>query len=90
LPQHWFNAYSHSGSKEFLDRNDTKEEGLEDVQARRGDWLVHFSGSSHKEEVLNGWTEMLERRGDVWEKCMVQKDVSEEVRQFWEGKGFRR
>ena len=45
VPQQWFNAYSHGGPKEFLERNDTKEEGLEDVHARRGDWMIHFAGN---------------------------------------------
>lgn len=90
VPQHWFNAYSNGGPKEFVERNDTKEEGMGEVHARRGDWLIHFAGNSHKDEALNGWADMLEDMEDVWEKGRVQRNVDGEVRQFWEGKGFRR
>lgn len=90
VPQHWFNAYSNGGPKEFVERNDTKEEGMEEVHARRGDWLIHFAGNSHKDDALNGWADMLEDMEDVWEKGRVQRNVDGEVRQFWEGKGFRR
>ena len=90
VPQHWFNTYSYGGPKEFVERNDSKEEGMEDVHARRGDWLIHFAGNPHKDKALNGWTEMLEGIEDVWEEGRVQRDVSGEVRQFWEEKGFRR
>ncbi|KAF2627843.1 glycosyltransferase family 34 protein [Macroventuria anomochaeta] len=87
--QRCFNAYSHSGPKKFVERNDTKEEGVEDVHARRGDWLVRFAGNEHKDEALNGWADMLEGVGDVWDEGRVQMDVTGEARQFWERKGFR-
>lgn len=89
VPQHWFNAYSHGGPSDFVERNGT-EDGMEDVHARKGDWLVHFAGVGRKDEALDGWADMLEDAGDVWEEKSVQRDVSGEVRQFWEGKGFRR
>jgi hypothetical protein len=87
VPQHWFNAYSHGGPEDFAKRNET-EEGMEDVHARRGDWLIHFAGNEHKDKALNEWVDMLENVEDVWREGRVQRDVSEEVRIFWEGKGF--
>lgn len=90
VPQHWFNAYSHGGPKEFVSRNDTQDEGMEDVHARRGDWLIHFAGNGHKDQALNEWADMLQEIGDIWEEGRVQRDVSGEVRQFWEGKAFGR
>lgn len=89
VPQHWFNAYSNGGPKDFLERNNTKEEGLEETHARRGDWLIHFAGNEHKDKALNEWADMLDGMDDVWETSRVQRDVSGEVRQFWEDKGLR-
>ncbi|XPS93671.1 hypothetical protein M3J09_003014 [Ascochyta lentis] len=88
VPQYWFNTYSHGGPKEYVNRNNTEEEGLEDVHARRGDWLIHFAGNERKDEALNGWADMLETAKDIWAEDRVQRNVSGEVRQFWEGKGF--
>ncbi|KAH6638106.1 hypothetical protein C7974DRAFT_432834 [Boeremia exigua] len=90
VPQHWFNTYSGGGSNAFVQRNDTMDEGMEDLHARRGDWLIHFAGINHKDQALNEWTSMLEDMEDVWEKDTIQRDVSGEVRSFWDWKGFRR
>ncbi|KAJ4988006.1 hypothetical protein SVAN01_06418 [Stagonosporopsis vannaccii] len=90
VPQHWFNAYSNGGPTEFEERNDTKETGMEEIHARRGDWLIHFAGNEHKDKALNEWADMLEELDDIWKTGRVQRDVSGEVRQFWEDRGFRR
>ncbi|KAJ4324848.1 hypothetical protein N0V94_001077 [Neodidymelliopsis sp. IMI 364377] len=88
VPQHWFNAYSHGGPEDFATRNEIEDEGMEDVYARRGDWLIHFAGNEHKDKALNEWADMLEIVKDVWREGRVQRDVSEAIRIFWEGKGF--
>ncbi|KAJ8109222.1 hypothetical protein OPT61_g7617 [Boeremia exigua] len=88
VPQHWFNSYSNGGAEDFVGRTDASEEGMEETHARRGDWLIHFAGNDHKDVALNEWADMLEDMEDVWENDRVQRDVSDEVRQFWEGKGF--
>lgn len=88
VPQHWFNAYQHGNASEFVSSNGTSPEGWDELNARRGDWLVHFAGNQHKDEVLNEWADMLDGLGDVWETGRVQRNVDGEVRQFWEERGW--
>lgn len=90
VPQHWFNAYSNGGPKEFIERNNTEGKEMKEIHARRGDWLIHFAGNEHKDRALNEWAEMLDNLEDVWESGRVQRDISGEMKQFWEEKGFRR
>lgn len=88
VPQHWFNAFPHGDQDDFLVRNDTAAAELEEMQVRKGDWLVHMAGHHYKAQALNGWFDMLQGMEDVWETEMVQRDLNGEIRRFWEGKGF--
>lgn len=90
VPQHWFNAYQHGSAQDFVASNGTNPEGWEEVQARKGDWLVHFAGNQHKDEEIPPWVDMLEGMEDVWESGRVQRNVDGEVKRFWEERGFAR
>ncbi|KAF3046412.1 hypothetical protein E8E12_008140 [Didymella heteroderae] len=79
VPQHWFNAYQHGGAEEFVSSNGTNPEGWDELNARRGDWLIHFAGNQHKDEVLNEWADMVEGMKDVWETGKVQRNVDGET-----------
>jgi mannan polymerase II complex MNN10 subunit len=90
VPQHWFNAYQHGNASDFVSSNGTNPEGWDELNARRGDWLIHFAGNQHKDKELNEWADILEGMEDVWETGRVQRNVGGEVRQFWEERGFIR
>ncbi|KAF3032789.1 hypothetical protein E8E11_003464 [Didymella keratinophila] len=90
VPQHWFNAYQHGSASEFVESNGTNPEGWDELNARRGDWLIHFAGNQHKDEAINEWADMIDGLEDVWETGRVQRNVDGEVKQFWQEKGFRR
>jgi hypothetical protein len=84
VPQHWFNAYPKGKAQEFRDR--TTEDGLEKYHARRGDFLLHFAGISHRDKAIAEWVKMLEQSEVIWSKESVQRDVTHDVAQFWGGK----
>ncbi|KAH9861541.1 hypothetical protein J1614_011291 [Plenodomus biglobosus] len=86
VPQHWFNGYPAGQPALFRDRTD--ENGLGEEHVRRGDYLVHFAGNPKKDEAINGWLDMLRELPDVWEHGTVQRDVSNEVREFWTSQGY--
>lgn len=88
VPQHWFNAFPKGEPQDFLLRNETELEALEDMQVRKGDWLVHMAGHHHKDQALNGWYDLLEGMEDVWESGDLQRDLDGEVRRWWEEKGY--
>lgn len=88
VPQHWFNAYENGGPLLFEEREDA--EGMEENQARRGDYLVHFAGNTDKRTAIEEWTTMLDRLDDVWERGNVLRDVTGEIETFWLGLGFKR
>ncbi|KAH7087155.1 galactosyl transferase GMA12/MNN10 family protein [Paraphoma chrysanthemicola] len=81
VPQHWFNAYTKDDAQTFAERDDSTE--LDEVWVRRGDLLVHFPGHPDKGTVIDEWVQMLSGLPDVWEAGTVQRDVSEEVDDFW-------
>lgn len=82
VPQHWFNAFPGPGGwKDFENRADTKD--LEDGVARRGDFIVHFAGSGDKGAWVETWDVMLRRVGNVWKSGRGQRDMTEEVKNFW-------
>lgn len=90
VPQHWFNPFPRGNASNFVSNNETNPEGWDELVARRGDWLIHFAGHSHKDEAINEWADMLDGMEDVWETDRVLRNVDGEVRQFWEEKGFMR
>ena len=90
VPQHWFNAFPKGEPQDFLQRNGTELEALEDMQVRKGDWLVHMAGHHYKDQALNGWYDMLEGMEDVWESGDLQRDLGGEVARWWEEKGYVR
>lgn len=90
VPQHWFNAFPKGEPEDFLARNESDLGALQEMQVRKGDWLVHMAGHHYKDQALNGWYDMLETMEDVWESDSVQRDLDSEVRLFWEGKGYMR
>jgi hypothetical protein len=81
VPQHWFNAYPKGKAQDFRDRK--TEDGLEKYHARRGDFLLHFAGISHRDKAIEEWTKLLEESEIIWPKEVVQRDVAREVAQFW-------
>ncbi|KAF2682603.1 glycosyltransferase family 34 protein [Lentithecium fluviatile CBS 122367] len=89
-PWHWFNAYpnSEAGPERFRDRENGDTEELKEFQVRRGDSLVHFAGPWFKDEPMTAWEDVVEGMGNVWEEGRVQRDISKEVKKFWEEKGF--
>ncbi|CAN9365423.1 unnamed protein product [Alternaria alternata] len=86
VPQHWFNGYEEGGAQKFEEREDV--EGLDERHVRRGDYLVHFAGRGKRGDLLNEWSEMLNKSDNVWEKGRVQRDVSGEVEAFWRDLGY--
>jgi hypothetical protein len=86
VPQHWFNGYEEGGAQKFEEREDV--EGLDERHVRRGDYLVHFAGRGKRGDLLNEWSEMLNKSGIVWKKDRVQRDVSGEVETFWRDLGY--
>lgn len=85
VPQYWFNAYEHGGPLLYEGRQDI--EGMEETHVRRGDYLVHFAGNPDKGEAIELWTEAIDRLGDVWERGDFLRDISEEIRSYWEARG---
>lgn len=82
VPQHWFNAFpSMGGYAEFEGREGT--DGLDDLVARRGDFIVHFAGEGDKEAWIETWDRMVRRLGNVWAEGRWQRDVTGEIRRFW-------
>jgi hypothetical protein len=49
-----------------------------------------MAGHHYKDQVLNGWYDMLGGMEDVWEKGDLQRDLNVEVRRWWEEKGYVR
>ncbi|KAH7399384.1 hypothetical protein BKA66DRAFT_451684 [Pyrenochaeta sp. MPI-SDFR-AT-0127] len=88
IPQHWFNAYEHGGPLLFAERGD--DASLQKEFARRGDYLVHFAGHPHKDEAIEEWVTVLDNMEDVWEMGSVQRDVSEQIADFWTDLGYAR
>jgi mannan polymerase II complex MNN10 subunit len=86
VPQHWFNAYDNGGPAIFAQRDDTT--GLDPNRVRRGDYLVHFAGSPKKDKAINEYSEMLQTLPDIWEHGTVQRDVSENITDFWTKLGY--
>ncbi|KAF2635366.1 galactosyl transferase GMA12/MNN10 family protein [Massarina eburnea CBS 473.64] len=90
VPWHWFNAYPNSDDghgPQGYEMNDN-EEGLREFQARRGDFLVHFAGDWKKDEPMGEWEEKIAEMKNPWEQKRIQRDVSVEVKKFWEEKGY--
>lgn len=81
IPQHWFNAYEQGGPLLFAGRDD--DTGLEEEFVRRGDYLVHFAGHPHKDEAIEQWVAVLDNMADVWETGSVQRDISDQIADFW-------
>ncbi|KPM45266.1 hypothetical protein AK830_g1302 [Neonectria ditissima] len=81
VPQHWFNAYPEGVADELISRANTT--GLPERAARRGDFLVHFAGNGDKGRAINEWLDTSSRVGNVWQTGRVQRDVTEEVVEFW-------
>jgi mannan polymerase II complex MNN10 subunit len=86
VPQHWFNAYDHGGAMMFALREDVQELSADTV--RRGDYLVHFAGSSDKGKLIRDYKEMLRGLPDVWQKGSVQRDNDKDIANFWENLGY--
>jgi hypothetical protein len=57
-------------------------EGLDERHVRRCDYLVHVAGRGQRGDLLNEWSEMLNKSDDVWEKDRAQRNVSSEVQAF--------
>jgi mannan polymerase II complex MNN10 subunit len=81
VPQHWFNAYDNSGPEVFAQRDDETGSSPEDV--RRGDYLVHFADMPEKDKAIEKYAVMLLMLPDVWENETEQRDVSEDIANFW-------
>jgi mannan polymerase II complex MNN10 subunit len=86
VPQHWFNAYDNNGPAMFAWRNDTRE--LDPNRVQRGDYLVHFAGLSEKDKAIKEYAEMLQILPDIWEHGRVQRDISEDITDFWTELGY--
>lgn len=81
VPQHWFNAYPKGTAQDFRDRK--TEDGLEKYHARRGDFLLHFAGISHKDKAIDEWAKLLEEPEVIWPEESLQRDVTHEMAEFW-------
>jgi mannan polymerase II complex MNN10 subunit len=86
VPQHWFNAYDSGGPAIFAQRDDTT--GLNADNVRRGDYLVHFAGLPKKDKAIEAYAKMLQTLPDIWENGTVQRDVSENITDFWTNLGY--
>ncbi|KAH7128068.1 galactosyl transferase GMA12/MNN10 family-domain-containing protein [Dactylonectria estremocensis] len=81
VPQVWFNAYPGDSPAEFEDRDD--EEGLEDQNARRGDFLLHFAGLADKEKSINEWADMLDRQKNPWQPERILRNSTKSIQKIW-------
>lgn len=88
VPQQWFNAYDRVGGPHIYASQALFAE-IDITNARRGDFLVHFAGIGNKSEAINNWMDTLAGMDDVWETGSAQRNLTQEVAEFWQSLGLR-
>lgn len=81
VPQTWFNAYPGDSPTEFEQRDN--EVGLEEYNARRGDFLLHFAGLTGKDKLINEWVEMLRRQKGPWQPERILRNLTANAQTIW-------
>lgn len=83
VPWYWFNAYPVEGGSTVDYKQGTTPDDLLDFRARKGDFIAHFAGHSHRLDEMPGWHDMLHELGNVWEEGDVQRDITREIEEYW-------
>ena len=66
-----------------MSRKGKTEDAVKEYHARRGDFLLHFAGISHRDKAIDEWAKLLEESEVIWPQESVQRDVTHEVAEFW-------
>jgi hypothetical protein len=86
VPSWWFNAYPPGWDEEdFAPLNGDKD--ARQYHARRGDFLVHFAGVGSPDQArqaMKPWLDVAETGVDGWAAEPRERDLDEEIRDFWE------
>jgi|TARA_R110002003_G_scaffold206_11_gene15824 hypothetical protein len=83
VPWYWFNAYPDEEDSVKKYREGLEPENLEWFRARKGDYVVHFAGDDGRSGRMPDWLNMLQEVGNVYEKSEQQRDVTNEVIEYW-------
>jgi mannan polymerase II complex MNN10 subunit len=83
VPWYWFNAFPDEEDSVEKYRNGSEPEDLEWFRARKGDFVVHFAGDHGRADRMVRWMDMLEEKGNIYEKNEQQRDVTSEIARYW-------
>ncbi|KAM3425645.1 hypothetical protein BST61_g7590 [Cercospora zeina] len=80
VPPLWFNSSVLDEEKKRLGK--AEEDGF---WYRRGQFLVHFAGTTDKVGAIGKWVEALERNRNVLEVEVEETNLGVQVEEFWRG-----